>query len=103
MKASRLRPRVVIWWGIALSVVGALLVVFVPAVFYQLSGGATGSAGVDQGLLSLFDFALRIAAVGLPPLGPALIGAGLVMLYFEKNAHRDEPHAFQLRGDDAAQ
>jgi hypothetical protein len=103
MKSSRLRPKVVIWWGIALSVVGALLVAFLPAVFYQLIGGATSTTGVDQGLLSLFDIVLRTAAVGLPPLGPALIGAGLVMLYLEKNAHRDEPHSLQLRSDDAAQ
>jgi hypothetical protein len=81
MNSSRLRPKVVIWWGIAVAVGGALLVVLVPWVV----GGVIGfrSQG-DQDFLVTVDTILQVARSVLPPLGGALIAAGIVMAYVER-------------------
>jgi hypothetical protein len=94
---SRLRPKVIIWWGISLSVGGALLVIVVPYLVVQQQGGTNG---VDQGAQSIalqltVELGLRVAAQVLPSLGAALIGAGVVMRFIEAN-FRGVEHAFQL-------
>ncbi len=82
MKPSRLRPKVVIWWGAALAAGGAALVVLVPMVLSVLIGPATpGGQDVEIPV----EIVLRVAGSVLPPLGAALIGAGLVMLYIERH------------------
>jgi hypothetical protein len=81
MISSRLRPKVVIWWGVGLSVGGSLLVLLVPGFVAALVGGASG---VSQDVQVPTELILRVAASVLPSLGAAFIGAGLVMLYIEK-------------------
>ncbi|HEV7565974.1 MAG TPA: hypothetical protein VGO31_08475 [Microbacteriaceae bacterium] len=100
MKSSRLRPGVVIRWGIVISVGGALLIVLVPMFAYQMYATPNG---VDQGLIAVIQTLVSVANIVLPPLGAALIGAGLVILYIEKNATRDREHSFQLGRRDASQ
>jgi hypothetical protein len=82
MKQSRFEPHTIIWWGVATSVVGALLVVAVPAFVYRL---VTDASPLDSGLLTLVELLIRGCAIILPTLGPPLIAAGLVMLYLQKN------------------
>jgi predicted lipid-binding transport protein (Tim44 family) len=100
MKSSRLRPKVVIWWGIALAVGGSLLGVFAPGLMYQWYGGADaagqGFQGIDQGLLSIIQVVVSLATNVCPSVGAALIGAGVVMRYVKNNATRDFEHSFQL-------
>jgi Na+/proline symporter len=81
MNSSRLRPRVVIWWGIAVAVGGALLVLLVPwALFAIVSFRSQG----EQDFLVTVDTILQVAKSVLPPLGGALIAAGIVMAYIER-------------------
>jgi Na+/proline symporter len=79
---SRLRPKVVIWWGIGVAVGGSLLVLLVPAVLGLFLRGETTVGQEAQGVV---EVVLRMASGVLPPLGAALIGAGIVILYIEKN------------------
>jgi len=77
---SKLRPKVVLWWGIGLAIGGLLLAILVPNLSYTLldmQGGAT----VDQGLMLLLDVCTRIIMQAIAPLGIALIGASVVMAY----------------------
>jgi Na+-driven multidrug efflux pump len=81
MNSSRLRPKVVIWWGIAVAVGGALLVVLVPWV---LNGMLTGVSQGQQDFRVIVEIILEVARSVLPPLGGALIAAGIVMAYVER-------------------
>jgi len=79
--ASRLRPKVVLWWGIGLTLGGLLLAALMPQLGYALSVQQNASAGVDQGLLSAVSIVVGLTAQVVPPLGVALIGAAVVMTY----------------------
>jgi hypothetical protein len=81
MNSSRLRPKVVIWWGIAVAVGGALLVVLVPWV---LNGMLIGVSQGQQDFRVIVEIILEVARSVLPPLGGALIAAGIVMAYVER-------------------
>lgn len=82
MNESNLRPKVVLWWGIGLTLAGALLTILVPQIGYaavvQVNYGPTR---VDQALLLVLDLVVRILGQVLAPLGVALIGAAVVMAY----------------------
>ncbi len=81
MNESRLRPKVVLWWGIGLAVVGLSLSVLVPQLFYSAALPAGGPTPLDQGLLTILDLVTRIFAQGIAPLGIGLIAASVVMTY----------------------
>jgi heme/copper-type cytochrome/quinol oxidase subunit 1 len=81
MNSSRLRPKVVIWWGIAVAVGGALLVVLAPWV---LGTAISFRSQGEQDFLVTMNVILDVARSVLPPLGGALIAAGIVMLYVER-------------------
>jgi hypothetical protein len=82
MTGSKLRPKVVLWWGVGLTLAGALSTILVPQIGYaaviQVDDGTTR---VDQALLVVLDLVVRILGQVLAPLGAALIGASAVMAY----------------------
>lgn len=81
MTGSRLRPKVVLWWGIVLTIGGMLLTTFLPVLGYAVTGTYNTSSGVDQGMLTSLQFVLQLIGQVVPPLGVALIGASVVMAY----------------------
>jgi type IV secretory pathway VirB2 component (pilin) len=78
---SKLRPKVVLWWGIALTVGGVLLAILLPQLAYTAAQQPSAATGVDQALLTLLDLVVRVIAQVMTPLGVALIGASVVMAY----------------------
>ncbi|QAY74044.1 hypothetical protein ET445_12555 [Agromyces protaetiae] len=74
-------PKAVIWWGIGLLVGGALLIVGAPTLAALFFASNTGEW---QSVYAAIDLVVGIARVSLPPLGAALIAAGLVMQYLDK-------------------
>jgi hypothetical protein len=79
---SKLRPKVVLWWGIVLTVAGALLTILIPQIGYPAVVQVDYRAlGVDQDLLVLLDLIVRIVGQVLTPLGVVLIGGAIVMTY----------------------
>jgi len=81
---SKLRPKVVLWWGIGLSVGGMLLTTMLPRLAYGMMPGASGAVGVDQGLLTGLAYIVQLIAEIVPPLGIVLIGASVVMAYVRR-------------------
>lgn len=81
MNESKLRPKVVLWWGIALTVAGALLTILVPQIGIAAVVQPGSDVNVDQGVLTVLDVVVRIIGQVVAPLGVALIGASLVMTY----------------------
>lgn len=99
-----LRPGVVLWWGIGLTVGSTVLNLVVPALVLGAWAGGSGAAGVDQGLAVTVQTVLQVVTGALPVLGPALIAASLVMAYVGRLLGRAPEHAFRLgaqtdRGD----
>ncbi|WP_285113724.1 hypothetical protein [Leifsonia sp. fls2-241-R2A-40a] len=84
MNGSRLRPKVVLRWGIGLAVAGLLLAVLVPQVFFSVILPTSTSSPLDQGLMAFVDVLTRVLALGVVPLGVAFIGAGIVMTYLDR-------------------
>lgn len=79
MKESRLRPRVVLWWGIGLTAGGLLLTLLVSQFGYSVVQTADGD--VTVGMVATVDVVTRLFTQVIAPLGVALIGAGIVMAY----------------------
>lgn len=73
-------PKTVIWWGVGTAVGGALLIAIAPPILNVVMQPNTPawSLAVDTLLL-----VLNVAQAVLPPLGAALIAAGLVMKYID--------------------
>lgn len=81
MTESKLRPKVVLWWGIGLAVAGLLLNLLLPQVGYALTVQVNASTRVDQGMLTALSVVLDLIRQTLLPLGIALIAASVVMAY----------------------
>ncbi|MEN2742120.1 hypothetical protein ABCS02_30425 [Microbacterium sp. X-17] len=81
MNESNLRPKVVLWWGIALTVAGALLTILIPQIGIAAIVQPGSDVNVDQGILTVLEVVVRIIGQLVAPLGVALIGASLVMTY----------------------
>ena len=81
MIESRLRPKVVLWWGVGLAVAGILLNILLPQVGYALVGPVNASTRIDQGLIAALSILLDLVRQTLLPLGVALIAASVVMAY----------------------
>lgn len=90
---SKLRPRVVLWVGIALTVAGVLVTLLLPQLAYTALQQPTAATGVDQGLLVLLDLIVRVVGEVLAPLGVALIGASVVMAYVDSRLSAATPEA----------
>jgi len=78
---SKLRPKVVLWWGIGLTLAGMLLTTSMPFLGHAMTGSYNTASGVDQGLLTGLSYIGQLIAQTVPPLGVALIGASVVMAY----------------------
>lgn len=80
---SRLRPKVVLWWGIGLIVASLILNYALFGLISATSG--SGANSLDQAMLSaimqVLDAVNRIA----PMLGAAFVGASIVMFSITKN------------------
>jgi hypothetical protein len=74
-------PATVIWWGVGTAVGGALLIATAPSVL-----NAWWAPNTEEWLsvIFVFEMVLQIARTLLPPLGAALIAAGLVMRYIDR-------------------
>ncbi|WP_308798903.1 hypothetical protein [Agromyces silvae] len=73
-------PTTTIWWGIGLAVGGALLIAISPPILNAMFLPNSPEWSTAAELLNLV---LTIARAVLPPLGAALIAAGLVMKYVD--------------------
>ncbi|WP_052357661.1 hypothetical protein [Leifsonia aquatica] len=91
-----LRPRVVLWWGIGLTVASTVINAVVPAIVYGAWAGGTGATGFDQGLAVTVQTFLQVVTGAMPVLGPALIAAAIVMAYVGRLVVRSPEHAFRL-------
>ncbi|WP_139416001.1 hypothetical protein [Agromyces laixinhei] len=80
-------PKRTLWWGIALSVGGALLIMFVPPLMYSIFS-ADGEVG--QTLFSFLELVLGVVRQLVLPLGTALIAASLVMFYIRGRSQPPE-------------
>ena len=100
MNESRLRPKVVLWWGIGLAAAGLLLSVLVPQLFYAVALPDEGPTPLDQGLILFVDVVTRVFAQGVVPLGVALIGAAVVMSYIARRLAPADLPATDRSADD---
>jgi len=80
---SRLRPKVVLWWGIGLAAAGLLLNLLLPQVGYAVIQ-VNGSTRMDQGMLLALNVVVDLIRQTLLPLGIALIAASVVMAYIAR-------------------
>lgn len=84
---SRLRPKVVLWWGIGVvagSVVFSYGVAAISAATFSGGPGSSATA-LDQAILGILVTAIQAVNSSAPFIGAALIGAGIVMFYIAKN------------------
>ena len=91
-------PKRTLWWGIGLSVGGALLILVVPQLMYSVVSLQTQPEAGQTALLVL-ELALNIIRQLVLPLGTALIAASLVMFYIRgrsKPADDDRPKRWVL-------
>lgn len=87
MQESRFNPRIVLILGGVLLLFGAILQIVLPNIGYSVvNSSADAAAGVDQGILLLFDTVTRVVSVLVTPMGTALFGAGIVMSYLQLKA-----------------
>ncbi|MGH3704803.1 MAG: hypothetical protein ACRDT9_09270 [Agromyces sp.] len=80
-------PKRTLWWGIGLSVGGALTILLAPPVLYSIVS-AEGEAG--QTFYSIVQLVLNIIRQLVLPLGTALIAASLVMFYLGGRSRTDD-------------
>lgn len=73
-------PKRTLWWGIGLSVGGALMILLVPQLMYGTVSPQT-QPEVGQTILSIVQLVLNVVRQLVLPLGTALIAASLVMFY----------------------
>ncbi len=81
---SKLRPKVVLWWGIGLTVAGVLSTDLLPQLGYAIAFQPSAANGVDQGLMTLLALVVRIIEQIVAPIGVVLIGAGVMMAYVDR-------------------
>ncbi|GAA1441765.1 hypothetical protein [Leifsonia poae] len=91
MTRTRLTPRVVLCWGIAVTVAAVALDLFYLPVSYTMQ--TLGATGVDAGLLSVVHAVLGVAKELVPRIGAALIAASIVMFHGERLARERPPTA----------
>lgn len=80
MTSTDSMPSTTVWWGVGIAVGGALLIAVSPPVLNLMFQPNTPDWSVAAEILNLV---LTIARAVLPPLGAALVAAGLVMRYVD--------------------
>jgi uncharacterized protein YggT (Ycf19 family) len=91
-------PKRTLWWGIGLSVGGALMILVVPQLMYMVVS-PQAEPEVGQTVLMIVELVLNIIRQLVLPLGTALIAASLVMFYIRgrsKPADDDRPKRWVL-------
>lgn len=73
-------PKAVIWSGVGACLVGGILLIVGPTA---LNAWWAPNTDAWQSAYWVFDAVLTLARLVLAPLGAALIGAGLVMVYVD--------------------
>ena len=79
-------PGRTIGWGVVIAVAGAVLILVAPTV---LSAVLTPNTEQWASAYYALDLVLGVTRVLLPPLGAALIAAGLVMKYLDRRLQGD--------------
>lgn len=74
-------PTTVIWWGAATAFAGSLVTVVAPST---VSLFAIPNSEQWHSAVMTMEVLVQIVKVLLPPLGAALIAAGLVMRYLDR-------------------
>ena len=83
---SRLRPKVVLWWGIGLVAGGLILDYAVSGIMFASTNGQGSTVNpLDQAMLGIWMDLLNAVNRTAPLIGAALIGASVVMFYLAKN------------------
>ncbi len=83
---SRLRPKVVLWWGIGLIAGGLILDYAVSGIAFSTTiGDGTTVNPLDQAMLGIWMDLLNAVNRSAPFIGAALVGASVVMFYLAKN------------------
>jgi hypothetical protein len=79
--ATESMPTRVVWWGVGVAIGGALLIIAVPGAL-----NAWWAPNTEQWQSAFVVVAIiqEIARLTLPPLGAALIAAGIVMRYIDR-------------------
>jgi hypothetical protein len=75
-------PTTVIWWGVGTAVGGALIIALTPLAMYVMVPPPNTEQW--QSAIMTIDVLVQIARAVFPPLGAALIAAGLVMRYIDR-------------------
>jgi len=91
MESPRLQPKRVLVWGVALTIAGSVLTIFIPDIAWFFTSATTAATGVDQGILTLLDLISRIVGGVVTPLGVVLIGAAVVMAYLRSLLQPRQP------------
>lgn len=91
MESPRLQPKRVLGWGVALTIAGSVLTIFIPDIAWFFTSATTAATGVDQGILTLLDLISRIVGGVVTPLGVVLIGAAVVMAYLRSLVQARQP------------
>lgn len=89
-------PKHTLWWGIALSIGGGVLVAFAQPVMFS---GNWANTEAGQTFLTLALLLLALVRELVLPLGAALIAAALVMFYIRgrsQPAHAERPKRWVL-------
>ena len=82
-------PKRTLWWGIGLSVGGALMILVVPQLMYMVVS-PQAEPEVGQTVLMIVELVLNIIRQLVLPLGTALIAASLVMVYLGGRSRPDD-------------
>jgi hypothetical protein len=90
-RTRRLRPRVVLTWGICLTLGGVALELLLPTIGSALVSAAPSATPLDQGFLLALDLVVRVVKLGVTPIGAALVGAAAVMYYVAPLLARSAP------------
>jgi hypothetical protein len=91
-------PKLALWWGIALTVLGALIATFAPGAVISL---VQAQGGDPQLLTGVIVIASSLITQLVLPLGCALIAAAVIMFYIDwrlnMSGPEDRPKRLLLR------
>ncbi len=81
-----------LWWGIAVTAFAALFIVIMPTIVTTLFEWQNNNTPDGQAVLLFLGIVAQIVSALLPPLGAALMAAGLVVRHLEGGPHKAAEH-----------